>query len=427
LRAEISEERPGRTFIIEPKKPTDSRRLIQLDVLRGVAILLVLGAHYVIDPRTAGLLRIPAIMLARFGGAGVDLFFVLSGFLVGGLLMREMKVYGKLDVKRFLIRRGFKIWPVYYLYLLVAAVMLVASGANYEVSNWKMLLPYVFSLQNYNIFHLSYAGPMFAGHTWSLAVEEHFYLLLPLFLLLLVRGGVKRLAWIPWIAIGLDVVCLLMRLRLVGQPFQPWVHQMPTHLRIDSLFTGVVLAYWYHFRPDITARLVQYRPLLAAAGLVLIAPMVALPLAEKVFVRTFGMTCLSVGFACLLTVFVTTPVGEGALGRWFHSRTARTLAFVGGFSYSIYIWHLDLVMSPIQHQVKAGLLAGLPPTARWFVVMLIYAVAAILLGIVLARLTERPSLLLRDKLFPARTDALGPVRVEDASPVTTEEAVASPA
>lgn len=396
--------------------------MVQLDFLRGIAILMVLGAHYIVGPREAGALKIPATMLSRIGGSGVDLFFVLSGFLVGGLLMRELKVRDKLDVKRFLVRRGWKIYPVYYCYFLFLVVAFYQNPDTFAIPKWRMLLQYLLPLQNYNVFHLPYDVPVIAGHTWSLAVEEHFYLALPLLLLALARDR-KRLAWIPWIAVGLDIACLALRL-LNPPPFHPWSHQMPTHLRIDSLFTGVVLAYWYHFRPAVMERAAQLRPVLIALGLILIAPMTVWPMEEKRFVWTFGFTLLSVGYACLLSACVTSPVGEGALGKLFGSRLVRAVAWMGAYSYSIYVWHLDLVMHPMLTWVRGGALAGLPATVRWLVLMGLYGVTAIAVGIGLAVVIERPTLKLRDRLFPARSDALGPIAAKDAAPVNREESPA---
>src|ERR1700722_19491950 len=94
--------------------PHPARRLIQLDVLRGLAILLVLGRHAIVPREDAGRLAPLAKIWWHIGWTGVDLFFVLSGFLVGGLLLGELRSRGTLDIKRFIIRRGFKIWPAYY-------------------------------------------------------------------------------------------------------------------------------------------------------------------------------------------------------------------------------------------------------------------------------------------------------------------------
>src|SRR5689334_22927959 len=89
-------------------------RSLQIDMLRGIAILLVLGAHYVVVPSDLGVFQPLADAWRRIGWAGVDLFFVLSGFLVSGLLFAEYQKKQNVDVRRFVIRRGFKIWPPYF-------------------------------------------------------------------------------------------------------------------------------------------------------------------------------------------------------------------------------------------------------------------------------------------------------------------------
>ena len=143
-------------------------RLKQLDILRAVAILLVLGRHFdIFEPWHLG------------GWSGVDLFFVLSGFLISGLLFTEFKSAGQIRVGRFLIRRGFKIYPPFYaLTALTVAIKLLHDG-NLRVSE---LLSDLFYLQSYI--------PGLWDHTWSLAVEEHFYLALPL--VLIVLCGISR-------------------------------------------------------------------------------------------------------------------------------------------------------------------------------------------------------------------------------------------
>jgi peptidoglycan/LPS O-acetylase OafA/YrhL len=127
----------------------DRGRLVPLDALRGVAILLVLFTHTTVQPDEAGVLR-PALAYLRYlGPSGVDLFFVLSGFLVGGLLLREVQETGRLDVRRFLIRRGFKIWPSYFAFLAFVGVWAVAvEGNSIRQGAWR-LAPNVLHLQNY--------------------------------------------------------------------------------------------------------------------------------------------------------------------------------------------------------------------------------------------------------------------------------------
>jgi len=131
-------------------------RLRELDFLRGIAIILVLIRHSSITQ-----------FLVNIGWIGVDLFFVLSGFLVSGLLFKEYKVYGELNIKRFLIRRGFKIYPLFY----VAAIPYILIKISESTFSLPLLLGDLFFLQNY----VSNWGYLYAAG-WSLAVEEHFYL-----------------------------------------------------------------------------------------------------------------------------------------------------------------------------------------------------------------------------------------------------------
>ncbi|HEX4406503.1 MAG TPA: acyltransferase, partial [Polyangia bacterium] len=139
-----------------------TQRLNRLDILRAIAVLLVLGRHMYVT-----------MFWMRTGWMGVDLFFVLSGFLVSGLLFAEHQKYGKLNVVRFWVRRAFKIYPAFYFLLIVSAV------TGFHQKGW--LLADVFFFQNY--------VPGWWHHTWSLAVEEHFYLLAPLLLALIARAG----------------------------------------------------------------------------------------------------------------------------------------------------------------------------------------------------------------------------------------------
>lgn len=126
---------------IEAGPSTQSRRNTNLDALRAIAIFLVLGAH----SGYRGLWEKP---WARAGWAGVDLFFVLSGFLVSGLLFIAYKERGRIDCSHFYIRRGFKIWPAFYVLMVVGVLSdLVVRGRFVSAG----LLPEIFFVQNYKI------------------------------------------------------------------------------------------------------------------------------------------------------------------------------------------------------------------------------------------------------------------------------------
>lgn len=111
-------------------------RVVPLDVLRGVAILLVLLAHTPVPVKESGSLAPVLGYLRYLGPSGVDLFFVLSGFLIGGLLFKELHDRGTLDLRRFLVRRGFKIWPAYAVFLGYLAVRLtLVDGQQREAGD----------------------------------------------------------------------------------------------------------------------------------------------------------------------------------------------------------------------------------------------------------------------------------------------------
>src|SRR5438046_8067275 len=112
-------------------KAESKKRLRQLDILRGVAVLLVIGHHVILQPEESGMFQPLVNVLIRFGWSGVDLFFVLSGCLVGGLLFSELRSRSVMGLRGFMMRRGFKIWPAYYAYLLTVFLLLLLHQQGY--------------------------------------------------------------------------------------------------------------------------------------------------------------------------------------------------------------------------------------------------------------------------------------------------------
>jgi len=128
-----------------------TRRVPSLDALRGIAILLVLF-HHPYNPYASGAgVALPiAGLVHRFGWTGVDLFFVLSGFLVGGLLLHELYHHGAVDVGRFVVRRAFKIWPSYFLLVAVVFVSRSTVEPPYDVAKaFADVAPNLLHVQNY--------------------------------------------------------------------------------------------------------------------------------------------------------------------------------------------------------------------------------------------------------------------------------------
>ncbi len=326
---------------------------------------------------------------------------MLSGFLVGGLLFKEFNTQKKMDIGRFLIRRIFKIWPSYYAYL---AFLFVLMTVTHELGDMKSLtikmLPQLSHLQNY-------LG-MVRTHTWSLAIEEHFYLALPVALLWASRSRPRPFASVPLIAVALAIGCLAWRLHLLfsGVPYSNDHYMFPTHLRMDGLFFGVLLAFLHHCRADILEPIIRHREILLVAGLLLLCPMFVLAKETCAFVPTIGLTEVYLAYGCILLAVVHTPLGEGWLGSFLNSHPARIVAWIGCFSYSIYLWHLDLGRDPVRWLMSQGFLFRLPPELRWCLGMFLFVCLASLVGALLGSLIEMPALALRNRLFPAHADAL---------------------
>lgn len=389
----------------EIPNPTPSHaRLIQLDVLRGIAILLVLFRHSIVPWWYAGRLWRIMRFLERIGWTGVDLFFVLSGFLIGGLLFKEIQKTGRLDVKRFFIRRGLKIWPAFFVFLVVVFWI---HQYRFGLSRaWRYLWPNLLQLQNY------LSRP--PGLTWSLAVEEHFYLALPLLLLMVLplwRRG-KALYAVPVATCMVVVACTALRFTNWNKPFDELTQFTPTHLRIDGLFFGVFLAYMFHMRPEVLARIARHRLMLLVFGLALVLPMGIYELTDHRWVWTIGFTMLYIGYGCILIACVYSPPGDW-LGNLLASRAAAVLAWIGVFSYSIYLWQFDVSYDPVTWYI----LPHLPHhsvTLYWMLSMGFYLILAVLGGALLSRIVEFPVLKLRDRLFPARADAVPSTAVSPA-------------
>ena len=367
-----------------------SARLPQLDFLRGTAVLMVLLNHQ-------GYLN----ELGKGGWAGVDLFFVLSGFLVSGLLFTEYKNTGTVRPVRFLIRRGFKIYPLYYsfvaVWLLQASIryyLLHQAGYNFQLNQIYGVLVFV---QNYAILGF--------GPTWTLAVEEHFYLLSAL--LLTFAGSLPRfLASAKFVAWVSPVLLLVLWLRqspnAVMFPYQK-ITKFYTHLRLDSLLAGMLLAWFWHFRNHAVRAFAKAASApLALLGIFGFILPYLLP-QDSLNMQTWGRSLLYVCFSALLLLFIT-HVGIGsAFNAGYAKPFMRFVAGLGFYSYAIYLfhiifleWRLNLAFPDFDFSFST-----LPS-------FLLFMAASILGGIAASKLIEQPFLRLRENF------------AKSANPVQTE-------
>ena len=362
-------------------------RLVGLDVLRFAAVTLVLGRHMSPPPGTwpSGWQAI-LVTWQRGGWVGVDLFFVLSGFLVSGLLFKEYKSRGRLSIVRFYVRRGWKIYPPFY--VLIAVTVFLRLYFVRQVAGHSLLSELLF-VQSY--------VPGLWNHTWSLAVEEHFYLLLPIVLLLVLRfnrGSPTPLKPVLTIAAFLAVIALL--LRLLYSYYQPsyshFTHAFPSHLRLDSLFFGVAISYAYHFHTSrFVLSLTPWRRWLIVGGPLLISPAFVFELESTPFIYTAGFTLFYVGSGMLLVGVLLSELPR--------NRLLVVLATLGAYSYSIYLWHMPVNTWGVRLAERVyGRSLG------FLVEVLVYVIGSFVVGVIAAKIIEVPTLRLRDRWFPSRAD-----------------------
>lgn len=360
-----------------------------IDILRLVAVLLVVARHLEIpSTRTTDGFESALVTglhwLHRGGWVGVDLFFVLSGFLVSGLLFQEYALYGRILPGRFLLRRGLKIYPPFWALM----VFTLGVAAQFNAEFWGRFFAEFCFLQNYL--------PGIWNHTWSLAIEEHFYLMLLLLLLVLSRRK-QADPWkgLPVFCLGLAICCLLGRLWIGStRAFDFPTHMFATHLRIDSLFFGVTLAHYQLRYPEAaTAFSRRWRRGLLALGLLLLAPPFYWAIETTPLMASFGYTGLYLGSGLLLVAALSMEPPDKT--PW------RGLAFLGKHSYSIYLWHTPILwfLVPLL-QYHTG------PWTRGSATVCLEIALVLSIGVAMSLLIEAPTIRLRDRWFPTRSQRL---------------------
>jgi peptidoglycan/LPS O-acetylase OafA/YrhL len=294
----------------------------ELDGVRGIAILLVLLLHLGVPFFTGGFL-------------GVDIFFVLSGFLITSLLVQEFDAGGSISLKRFYIRRALRLMPAVGVYLLVngiyALLFLDREQASLIYQGILLTMSYV---SNW-VFAFAPAvkvGPL--GITWSLAIEEQFYLVWPLILVLLLKLKLPRRVVILTIVLAIASVALHRRVLLEGGATIKRLYYA-TDTRADALLVGCLVALLLSW--NLLPRSALFRwlmRLLAAVGYVLILRLVLVTdFQDRMFYAgVFTLVSLSVG-AILILLMLWPP--EGVL----KILNFRPLRWVGRVSYGLYLWH----------------------------------------------------------------------------------------
>jgi peptidoglycan/LPS O-acetylase OafA/YrhL len=300
-------------------------RIAELDGLRGIAILLVVSFHYINNQLLYSTNSFGRFLckVTSFGWVGVDLFFVLSGFLIGSILIRTRE--SKNFFSTFYIRRLARIVPNYYLLLLIfiAIQPWPYFSDNYMLTGNKVipLGSYFTMMHNFYMANMNNLGNGMLCVTWSIGIEEQFYLAFPLIVYLAKRS------WLPFILIITVIVASVVRMQ--------YTHWIPPYVllpaRMDSISMGVLVAYFYN-KIDLEAFVSKYLYIL----LILIATDIAICAYLYALFGDLGVikhTLFAIFFALCLVLAITKTPGYTTLLR------NKILCWVGTISYSLYLFH----------------------------------------------------------------------------------------
>ncbi len=353
-----------------------------LDGWRGVAVIGVILYHGREEFSGANSL---SLRLAAHGYLGVDIFFAISGFLICGLLLREYEETGDISLRRFYIRRCFRILPPYY----VSLAAICAAGAFLALPfNFSELPSCLFFYRNYKPLGMDEYGGFYTAHYWTLAVEEHFYLLLPM-LLLVVRP--KRAGKVAFL-----LAMMVFAWRVIEERFHLLADILPqanltsrTDIRMDALLWGCLAAIYFSDIRRLVAQVHFSQLWVVPAAIVVIAQKFHPP----------GQTLLD---AVLLPLLIVSTVVQplSLVGRILDWGPMR---WIGTISFSLYLWQ-ELFFPELKTELaRGGFRFFQQPPWNLLAVLVCACLSRYLIEIPMTRLGHRLS-----ESSPALSRAIGP-------------------
>jgi peptidoglycan/LPS O-acetylase OafA/YrhL len=388
------------------RPPTVPFRYVKpLDGVRGLGILIVMFGHY-----ATGLSKWAGV---RFFGLSltIDLFFVLSGFLITSLLLEEWSKTEHISLRNFYVRRGLRLLPALYLLLLFVAIIPFVT----DWLPWKLTLAEVAAaaLYVYPVVLFAKEGNVFLFHLWTLSVEEWFYFLWPTILLFIGfrRPGTRRLNALLWAMVLACVGCFLLR----AAGGQDALSLLVAALRPDSLIYGSLLGFgmrWCRDVPDERRdRWLRWAGRIGGIGFIYFSWIAVYPISptpagvtyEDHYARYHELAFQSwnyrLGMICALLAILHVllePAGPAAKAfSW------RPLVYLGILSYALYLWHQPLFLL-----VNNGSNLNADPTQAGHAILTVpqmwavglgVGVASIVIAVVSRHLVELPALRLKKR------------------------------
>lgn len=324
--------------------------LLALDGVRGLAILMVIGCHaFESDYESRGFVFRTIGELLHQGNTGVDLFFVLSGFLITGILYDSLNDDGYF--RKFYARRVLRIFPLYYGVLFVCLLLTRPLHLHWDGMGWLAVL-YLQNLRPSGVESFSLGPHIALYHFTTLAMEEQFYLVWPTVVLFVgTKRGLLRTALIG--AVG----ALVLRLVLVAFGTSPLAIHITTICRADSFLLGGALALLY--RSPSWATVMKWAPwgfvaamaIYGGAKTIVNTHFIGVPWQGMVWSEGISYTLLAIGYACL----IAWSLKAASVCSWIFRRA--WLRFLGKYSYGLYVLHV-LVLSAIALPLRAALLGA---------------------------------------------------------------------